>query len=974
MKQMCLYTVIVVASAFAQKPAAVLQGTVTDPSGASVPNAEVAVTGPAGEVQSSTNNSGKYTLSIDPGTYVVRISASGFAASESKDVSVRGVRTLDVSLTIEETKQVMNVEDQANQNVSTDPTANGTALVLGQKELAALSDDPDELEQELQAMAGPGAGPNGGQIYIDGFTGGNMPPKASIREVRINSNPYSTEYDRPGFGRIEILTKPGYDSFHGQAFFQFNNEDLNSRNPLLTESGRAPYRNLIGGLNLGGPIIKNKMSFGFDFERRDITENAFVLASTLDSHLNPTTLSEAVVTPQTRMSFVPRLDYTINEKNTLVVRYQNTSIGLDNSGVGGYNLTSTGYNVHEGENTLQLTETAVLSPTTINETRFQLMRTSTMDSSANSAAAVTVSGAFSDGGATIGNSANVTDALELTNATTWTHGTHTWKLGSRVRESFNHDKSLNNFNGTYTFFGGTGPELDSADQIMAGTLETLTALDVYQRTLLGLDEGLTWAQIRELGGGASQYTLTSGRPALTVDQFDIGMFFNDDWRIKPNLTLSYGLRYETQTNIHDYGDIAPRFAIAWGIDGKGTKAARTVLRTGFGVFYDRIADTVTLNRDRYNGLTQQSYIVTSPDFFGTAPSLSSLASYGAPQQLQLVSGAIAAPRNYQGSIGLDRQINRYVKLSGQYIESRGVHLVDSRNINTPVDGLYPYGDSGIRLLTETAGVSRSHQLFLSPNINYKKMFLFGFYALSYGKDDNETQPANPYNLRAEWGPSTIADVRNRFIMGTAVPLPWRLSLSPFMIASSGTPFNITTGQDNLLTGVAEERPSLETGVSASGCSGTNLVYEAGYGCFNLNPAAGTAISRNYGRGPATFSLNMRLSRTWSFGDRGESGIANQSGPPPGMGGVRGGGGPPPGGGPGGGGPPPGMFGASSGKKYNLTFTVSARNILNHPSYSAPIGNLSSPFFGESTSLAGFGPMGASTTYDRKVDMQLRFQF
>jgi hypothetical protein len=290
MKQMCLYTVIVVASAFAQKPAAVLQGTVTDPSGASVPNAEVAVTGPAGEVQSSTNNSGKYTLSIDPGTYVVRISASGFAASESKDVSVRGVRTLDVSLTIEETKQVMNVEDQANQNVSTDPTANGTALVLGQKELAALSDDPDELEQELQAMAGPGAGPNGGQIYIDGFTGGNMPPKASIREVRINSNPYSTEYDRPGFGRIEILTKPGYDSFHGQAFFQFNNEDLNSRNPLLTESGRAPYRNLIGGLNLGGPIIKNKMSFGFDFERRDITENAFVLASTLDSHLNPTTL------------------------------------------------------------------------------------------------------------------------------------------------------------------------------------------------------------------------------------------------------------------------------------------------------------------------------------------------------------------------------------------------------------------------------------------------------------------------------------------------------------------------------------------------------------------------------------------------------------------------------------------------------------------------------------------------------------
>jgi hypothetical protein len=289
--------------------------------------------------------------------------------------------------------------------------------------------------------------------------------------------------------------------------------------------------------------------------------------------------------------------------------------------------------------------------------------------------------------------------------------------------------------------------------------------------------------------------------------------------------------------------------------------------------------------------------------------------------------------------------------------------------------VYPFGDSGIRLLTETAGLSRSHQLFVSPNINYKKMFLFGFYSLSYGKDDNEGQPADPYNLRSEWGPSSFADVRNRFLMGTSLPLPFRLSLSPFMIASSGTPYNITTGQDTDLTGVAEERPSLETSVTASACTGSNLVYESGFGCFNLNPAPGTSISRNFARGPATFTLNLRLSRTWSFGDRGESGISNQSGPPPGMGGVRGGGGPPPGGGGGpGGGPPAGMFGAASGKKYNLTLTVNARNILNHPSYAVPSGNLSSPFFGESTSLAGFGPMGASTTYDRKIDMQLRFQF
>ena len=137
------------------------------------------------------------------------------------------------------------MEDEANRvSVNTDPTSNGGALVLGQKELQALSDDPDELSQQLQAMAGPGAGPEGGQIYIDGFTGGNLPPKSSIREIRINSNPFSPEYDRQGFGRIEIFTKPGTDAFHGQVFFQYNNQYFNTRSPLYVQSSSLPsYKN-----------------------------------------------------------------------------------------------------------------------------------------------------------------------------------------------------------------------------------------------------------------------------------------------------------------------------------------------------------------------------------------------------------------------------------------------------------------------------------------------------------------------------------------------------------------------------------------------------------------------------------------------------------------------------------------------------------------------------------------------------------
>src|SRR5713226_1261858 len=219
-----------------------LRGVVTDPSGAFVPGAIVQSLGPAGEQRTKTDNLGRYAFaSLRPGKYTVRIIAKGFSVDQKTDVEIAGATELNSQLVIQAESQVVNVEDEAN-SVSTDPTANGTALVLHEKELAALSDDPDELQQELQAMAGPGAGPNGGQIYIDGFTGGMLPSKGSIREVRINSNPFSPEYERPGFGRIEIFTKPGMDTIHGMVFGQYSKEALNARSPLLTSPQRPPYK------------------------------------------------------------------------------------------------------------------------------------------------------------------------------------------------------------------------------------------------------------------------------------------------------------------------------------------------------------------------------------------------------------------------------------------------------------------------------------------------------------------------------------------------------------------------------------------------------------------------------------------------------------------------------------------------------------------------------------------------------------
>ena len=151
--------------------------------------------------------------------------------------------------------------------ISTEATENANQTVIGGKDLDALPDDPDELSAALQTLAGPSVGPNGGQIFIDGFTGGNLPSKDSIREIRINQNPFAAENDQPS-ARIDILTRPGTDKLRGGASLNFTDESLNSRNPFaVTSSKRTPFQIRQYDMNLSGPIVAKKASFFFNFGR-----------------------------------------------------------------------------------------------------------------------------------------------------------------------------------------------------------------------------------------------------------------------------------------------------------------------------------------------------------------------------------------------------------------------------------------------------------------------------------------------------------------------------------------------------------------------------------------------------------------------------------------------------------------------------------------------------------------------------------
>src|SRR5258707_1655663 len=510
MARSLLMLALCVGIAFAQQPNGTIKGLVTDEFGGVIVGATVSAVDSNGvERTATTNGDGAYAINgFAPGKYTIRVTGKGFGNYEQADVEVTAGRAQQLNVilkvTIEQQKVTVTPEGTG---VSTEPDNNLGAIVLKGADLESLPEDPDDLAAALQALAGPASGPNGGQIFIDGFTGGAMPPLSSIREIRINANPFSAEYDRPGFGRIEIFTKPGTDKFRGQASFSFNNQALNARNPFAPT--RAPYLSRQYGGNLSGPISKKKASFFFDFEKRDINDGAVINGQILDSNLNIVPVNQTVATPNRRTEFSPRLDYQINAKNTLVARYEFTH-SSNVAGVGGYSLASRKYNTTNTEHTARLTETSVIDKRTVNETRFQFIHQTSGDDADNSIPAISVQDAFTGGGSQIGPASNTQNRWEVTNITSLVLGTHTLKFGGRLRDIHINSFSPNNFGGSWTFSGTR----------RVGQTTGLTSIQAYQITLQGLQQGLTAAQIRANCGGGTQFMIAVGNPDATVGPQD----------------------------------------------------------------------------------------------------------------------------------------------------------------------------------------------------------------------------------------------------------------------------------------------------------------------------------------------------------------------------------------------------------------------------------------------------------------------
>jgi hypothetical protein len=1002
MKKLLLILALCVSSAFAQQRTGSLRGQVFDELGGAIVGATVTAIDSKGvEKGVVTNDSGSYTINgLAPGKYTLRAATKGFGVYENPEVDVVAGRGEPINITLKvalEEQKVTVASD--NPSLSTEPENNAGAVVLKGADIDALPDDPDDLAAALQALAGPSAGPNGGQIFIDGFSNGHLPPRSSIREIRINSNPFSAEYDRLGFGRIEILTKPGSDRFRGTASFGYNNNIFNTRNPYALT--RPPYQSRQYGGNFSGPIVKKKASFFFDFEKRDINDEAIINATILDPNLNIVSFGETFPIPSRRLSLSPRVDYQINASNTLVARYsyEHTSRirGLD----GGFNLDSRRYSSTGSEQQMQLTDTTVISKTVVNETRFQFRHEPIASIANNTLPTINVLEAFVGGGSQVGLASNIQNSWELQNNTSMTLGRHAFKFGVRFRHINIRDTSPQGFAGTWTFGGGIGPLLDANNQVVTDpttgqpVLTQLTSIERYRRTLLFQGLGLTGTQIRALGGGATQFSISAGNPLGTVSQLDFGGFAQDDWKVRPNLTLNLGLRYENQDNISSNQNFAPRIGFAWSPG--SAQQSKMVIRGGFGVFYDRVSENLTLTAERFNGTNQQQFSVVDNNvlnLFPNVPSAAALAAFAAPNSTYRLASDLQAPYTIQSVISVERQLSRTFKMTASFINARSLHLLRGHAINAPLPGTFvpsipgsgvrPLGNIGNIFQYESTGRATQNQFIVQLNHSLSRnVSLNAFYVLSKTNSDTDgtgTFAANPYDFSGEYGPSS-QDVRHRFVMFGSFRLPWGVSMNPFVIVTSGAPFNITLGRDLNGDTLYTERPSFAP--AGADCSAVNIRCTP-FGNFNLTPAVGeTLIPRNFGRGPSSLTTRVGFSKTFGFGKesstapqnnrRGDSG-ARQGGIP----GVGGGG--RPGGGEGGrGGFGGGGFGGGGGgdqsRRYSLTFSIYVQNVLNHTNLGKPTGNLTSNFFGRSNSGGGnFGGGGLGGPFNRRIDAQVRFNF
>jgi hypothetical protein len=894
-----------------------IEGVITDPTGAVIPGAHVQTGSGATSV---TDASGHYVFVCIPVTStIITANADGFAQTIAR-AQTRAGATAHVNLQLAVASVETDVQVNANASGAGDGRTAGT-MVLGTAEVQRLSDDPDEFLRELQALAAGGGGPAGGALVtVDGFQNGStLPPKSSIASIRVNPDLFSSEYQNPPWlgARIEVTTKPGAGPWHGALFFADSASPFNATDPLsvaATPAGRRRY-----GFELGGPITQKKSDVFLALEKRNINEFNVVDAVVLNSDAISAPLQQSIPAPQRLWIGSARADWQITANDLTTVSFASNVNNLGSQGVGGLVLDEAGYNSLIIEYDLRLLNTQTLGANLLHETRIGYSWKRTEHTPLSTEPSLQVAGYFTGGGSTNGYLNNRERDLEADDDAVLTRGRHTLKFGLQSLGFFMHDYDPDTFNGSFVFGGGSAPVLN-ANNNPTGETTTITALEQYRRAVLNLP-----------GGTPTVFQVDNGTALVPFAQWRLALYAQDGAKLNDRFTLNSGFRYQFQTAPSSFANFSPRVGMNWSLDKKSTWVVH--LRTG--VFSSAVDPGYPMQVDRLNGIRQHEETTYAPSFQN--PQKPIAGSIGVNTLYQFPKMFRQIP-SFSSNFGVEHEFTQHWHAEGGFNYTANWGQIRVENINAPMvqSGIGVAPDPIAALLAprpiapneniflyEKLAHMRGRFMVLSLNQNdYKRFGVNAFYVHMAGVSDGgfhgentASGAANPQSSYSEQGESSRVDWQTSSfggLMGNA-KLPLKAEFSTELFASSGNPYNITTGTDANGDGDFNDRPSYAS-VPGPG------VYSTPFGLLTINTVNGN-VPRNVGTMPGTVHLDTNVSRS---------------------------------------------FALPGGKGHPRTFRFSARseNLLNHTNVTAVNTILSSGKVGQ--------PVAADTS--RRIELGVRFEF
>jgi outer membrane receptor protein involved in Fe transport len=768
-----------------------ITGTIVDPSNAPVPSVRVLLRATDAELETITDSGGEFRFQqVATGNYEIRAVVAGFDPVVRKvRVGARSPQRLTIRLALASLKEQLDVPEQ-EKSVSSQVSNNADTISVERTLLDNLPFLDMNYLSALGRFLDPGTpGGAGTSIIVDGMEMRNAGVTASaIQEIRINNNPYTVEYPRWSRRRIEVITKSSADAYHGTFNFLFRDYHLNARDVFAKE--RPQERRRIFEGSLFGPVGRSKKtSFLLSAAREKEDLVAVVFAQGLQGSIN-----QNVPTPQVNSVASLRISHQLNDKQALFVQINSQDRWQNNIGVGGTTLAEAGARNRFREDEFTFNHRAVLTTKLLSQFRILIGRYWSPTNSNLGAAKLVVTDAFTGGGAQADRL-----ATEFHTSITWlltqTTGKHTLKFGFNVPDWSRRGLS------------------DRTNQ--AGTLSFASLGD--------LSANRPFAAV-----------LQRGDPRVVFIEKNIGAFLQDEWQLRPNLSLATGLRYDWQNNFGDRNNYAPRVAIAYAPG----KSRKTVVRTGAGFFFDRSGPGPVFDILRFNGAQLRRYVLTGTQI---PPDLSASSLLSFPTGIHQLERGVQLPNTMQFSFGMERQLAKKTTLAVNYVATRGVQQLRSRDANAPMPpGFAARPDPLVNVLREIESAGRVEANALevtlrgdfAPRVTGMAQYVFGRTRTDTGGVN--WFPASSYSPAGEWGRADT-DRRHQFnFLGTASLHRWaNFGLSVSLL--SGIPFNITTGRDDNRDGMALDRPAGITRNTGLG-PGAAVIDLRWYRDFHLHPA------------------------------------------------------------------------------------------------------------------------------------------